>query len=104
MADNLSLKKRQIFFLFYLPVQCDDVVPRDENFPIFRGFPLFSLKFAEIKMIRFAPIYQNVMSFQSRTHQYPDLLLSVSVNYVAGAGDAYVTSESIFCKTPPILN
>ena len=42
---------------------------------------------------------------QPRTHQYPDLLLSVSVNYhVAGAGDAYVTSESIFCKTPPILN
>ena len=41
----------------------------------------------------------------TRTHQYPDLLLSVSVNYhVAGAGDAYVTSESIFCKTPPILN
>ena len=36
-----------------------------------------------------------------RTHQYPDLLLSVPVNYhVAGAGDAYVSSESIFCKTP----
>ena len=41
---------------------------------------------------------------KSRTHQYPELILSVSVNYVAGAGDAYVTSESIFCKTPPILN
>ena len=45
------------------------------------------------------------MSPASRTHQYPDLLLFVSVNYhAAGAGDAYVTLESIFCKTPPILN
>ena len=39
----------------------------------------------------------------AQTHQYPDLLLSVSVNYHV-AGDAYVTSESIFCKTPPKLN
>ena len=40
-----------------------------------------------------------------QTHQNPDLILSVSVNYhVTGAGDAYVTLESIFCKTPLILN
>ena len=43
-----------------------------------------------------------VFFHKSRTHQYPDLLLSVSVNYhVVGAGDAYVTSESYFAKLHP---
>ena len=43
---------------------CRDDFYRDENFPLFRGFPLFSLKFAEIKMIRLAPICQNLISFE----------------------------------------
>ena len=37
---------------------------RDENFRLFRGFPLFSLKFAEIKIVRFAPVCRNLMSFE----------------------------------------
>ena len=55
------------------------------------------------RVINYRKMEEIYVSFiGTRTHQYPDLLLSVSVNYhVAGAGDAYVTSESIFCKLHP---
>ena len=37
--------------------------PRDENLPLFRGFPLFLPKFAEINCFRFDPICSNLLHF-----------------------------------------
>ena len=60
-----------------------------------KGYYFFNL------MVPHTSWHHSFCSVYPRTHQYPDLLLSVSVYHVAGAGDAYVTSESIFCKLHP---
>ena len=40
------------------------VVIRDENLPLFRGFPLFLSKFAEINCVKFDPTCSNLMHFE----------------------------------------
>ena len=42
----------------YSAHKCQNEIYRSENLPLFRGFPLFSLKIAETKSVRFEPIYE----------------------------------------------
>ena len=39
---------------------------RDENLPLFRGFPLFFLKIVETKSFCFEPMCPNLVSFENR--------------------------------------